>query len=556
MSYIVKQSTPFGAIHVHLATSFYIKEKKCSRNTREYLGKLDSKGTELILGSKTKEPTKEIIELLKAKKIDYAGKKSTGPGQKKRTSSILKSKSSSLTVREIGGLKAFRHLSKEIGLTASLQKGFGSKLSDKLIELAIFQACENAPLYLAEIWAYDVGLGQGFSSSSITRITTEIGNKMKERDSFYKSWFIACGNPKSLIHDTTSISTYSKKINDSEWGYNRDKEKLKQINMALVVSEEKQLPLWYRIIPGSIPDVSTLKITGDILKSLGLSGFSYSLDRGYYSNTNLQAMFAASIDFTIGVPLQVSKAQKIIKTSHKNLMSPKSSFLYNGKRMRSVDSIFSVELPNKEIKEITGTLFYDPDRQELSASHFEKIILELEEKAGKEEFKSSNNANEWILDNAAGKLSNYLRVKKIMQKWTVIRKPNLINKAIRQFGLALVVSSLKKTSSEQTLNNYRSRDIAEKIFNIVKNDVGEKRIKTGKSKNVNGRLFIAFIAAILRASFQNKLRESNLLKTFSVNEAVALLSKIRQIKLSDDTVQISEIPKKTKIIQKAIGFEI
>ncbi len=326
--------------------------------------------------------------------------------------------------------------------------------------------------------------------------------------------------------------------------------------MALVVSEEKQLPLWYRIIPGSIPDVSTLKITGDILKSLGLSGFSYSLDRGYYSNTNLQAMFAASIDFTIGVPLQVSKAQKIIKTSHKNLMSPKSSFLYNGKRMRSVDSIFSVELPNKEIKEITGTLFYDPDRQELSASHFEKIILELEEKAGKEEFKSSNNANEWILDNAAGKLSNYLRVKKIMQKWTVIRKPNLINKAIRQFGLALVVSSLKKTSSEQTLNNYRSRDIAEKIFNIVKNDVGEKRIKTGKSKNVNGRLFIAFIAAILRASFQNKLRESNLLKTFSVNEAVALLSKIRQIKLSDDTVQISEIPKKTKIIQKAIGFEI
>ena len=81
---------------------------------------------------------------------------------------------------------------------------------------------------------------------------------MKERDSFYKSWFIACGNPKSLIHDTTSISTYSKKINDSEWGYNRDKEKLKQINMALVVSEEKQLPLWYRIIPGSIPDVSTL----------------------------------------------------------------------------------------------------------------------------------------------------------------------------------------------------------------------------------------------------------------------------------------------------------
>ena len=57
-----------------------------------------------------------------------------------------------------------------------------------------------------------------------------------------------------------------------------------------------------------------------------------------------------------------------------------------------------------------------------------------------------------------------------------------MNKTIQNFGLFLVVSSLNKISSEQTLNNYRCRDIAEKIFDIVKNDVGEKRLKTGSLK--------------------------------------------------------------------------
>jgi len=556
MSYIVKQLTPSGKFHIHIAKSYHDKEKQSSRNTREYIGLLDSSGTELILGKNKKEPTKEILKLLKAKGINYTGKRSKGPGRKKLPLKNLQSRITSATVKEIGVLKAFQHIAKEIGLIHSLNKGFGSKLGSTILTLAIFQSYKGEPLYLAEIWADGIGIKKGLSASSITRITTEIGNNTQWQDLFYKCWFKECGEPKSLIHDTTSLSTYSDNLDDGEWGYNRDKEKLKQINMALVASEENLLPLWYRILPGSIPDVSSLKLTGEILKSLGLNNFSYSLDRGYYSNGNLQEMLDENIDFTIGVPLHIAKAKEIIKSNHKYLLSTKNSFLYNGKRMRSIDCIFNVETQNKNTRELNGTLFYSPDKHELSAAHFEKVILELEAKANKNEFKIADDAKKWISDNVTNKLASYLGVKKIEQQWRVARKPNIMNKTIQNFGLFLVVSSLNKISSEQTLNNYRCRDIAEKIFDIVKNDVGEKRLKTGKSKSVHGRLFIAFIATILRAAFQSKLKKANLLDKYSVNEAIALLSKIKQIELNNEIVRVGEIPKKSRIIQETIGFEM
>lgn len=54
-----------------------------------------------------------------------------------------------------------------------------------------------------------------------------------------------------VAYDVTSISSYSKNISELEWGYNRDKERLPQINMGMYYGEESRLPLYYRIYPGS-----------------------------------------------------------------------------------------------------------------------------------------------------------------------------------------------------------------------------------------------------------------------------------------------------------------
>jgi hypothetical protein len=54
---------------------------------------------------------------------------------------------------------------------------------------------------------------------------------------------------------------------------------------------------------------------------------------------------------------------------------------------------------------------------------------------------------------------------------------------------------------------------------------------------------LAFIAVVLRALIESKLKK-HLLYKYSVDESLAILKKIKQIKLLDGTVVNLEIPKK------------
>jgi transposase len=43
-----------------------------------------------------------------------------------------------------------------------------------------------------------------------------------------------------------------------KYGYNRDGEKLKQVNLAMLIGQESRLPAYYHRLPENISDVSKL----------------------------------------------------------------------------------------------------------------------------------------------------------------------------------------------------------------------------------------------------------------------------------------------------------
>jgi len=73
-----------------------------------------------------------------------------------------------------------------------------------------------------------------------------------------------------IVFDLTSISSYANGIDMVEWGYNRDRESLPQINLGVIYGEPSALPLFYSLYPGSIHDVTTLKILSPSLRSCHL----------------------------------------------------------------------------------------------------------------------------------------------------------------------------------------------------------------------------------------------------------------------------------------------
>ena len=85
-------------------------------------------------------------------------------------------------------------------------------------------------------------LFRSLSSSELSRLFSGIDGNA--RIAFFNSWISKRKSKEFIAYDVTSISSCGKGMLNAEWGYNRDKEKLPQINLGMYYGEESMLPLY------------------------------------------------------------------------------------------------------------------------------------------------------------------------------------------------------------------------------------------------------------------------------------------------------------------------
>jgi len=114
------------------------------------------------------------------------------------------------------------------------------------------------------------------------------------------------------FYDATSISSYSKCLAQARYGKNKDHENLEQINIAVLFGEASTLPFYYRKLPGNITDVKTVKNLIADIGYLDYKKIKLVMDRGFYSEDNVNAMLAARLKFLIGVKISLSYVQEAL----------------------------------------------------------------------------------------------------------------------------------------------------------------------------------------------------------------------------------------------------
>lgn len=107
---------------------------------------------------------------------------------------------------------------------------------------------------------------------------------------------------------------------------------------------------------------------------------------------------------------------------------------------------------------------------------------------------------------------------------------------LRRFVFTSITS--EKMSAEEALDLYKSRDGSEKLFRGDKSYLGNKSFRVHDSESVNSKIFIEFVALILRNRFYTYLKErmkkNNKNDNFmTVPAAVRELEKIEIIRQSD-----------------------
>ena len=509
MTYVVYQKIG-SRVYVYEAEAYYDKEKKQARQKRKYLGRVAPETGEII----PKRTTKIRVAL------DY-------------------------------GDVAFVYQSIiETGLYSILNKVYGKEITNILTALIIYKIVEPMPLVRIERWydrTYLRDTEVGLSSQNISRVLACLGDDYRTHQDFFAEWISKWGKELIVFYDITSMESAVKLNELLEYGYTRSGENLMQLNFGLVLNYENSLPLYYKIFPGSLPDVRTLKNMMIELQSYGINHCFFILDRGFYSLQNIYELHNNKMDFLMPMPFTTKISDDIISKHKKDLELPENAVKYD-------DEVLYIKKDKIKLNgiELSYLLYYDKEKEAIDTNRFYKRMFEIEDRLKKiRKFRWPVND---VVEEIAGKYKSYLDRELKNGKIVTVRKSEAISKYLNRLGKTILITNRHDLTWLEMLDYYKAKDDIEKLFRTIKSDLEGLPMRTDKKETTLGYLFVLFLSSIVTSYIRRKMRASEI--NLSLPELLLELSKIRKMILYDGKEIISELTREQKSLVNALNLNL
>ena len=377
-------------------------------------------------------------------------------------------------------------IARDIGLSRVLSNVYGS-MGDEILMLAIYMALTGQALYRCDGWQRETLTGRDgkLTSQRCSRVLKSLDEP--RRMDFFRAWANARQQHEYLAYDVTSVSSYSRGNELVEHGYNRDGEEMAQVNLGMYYGEESGLPIFYCTYKGSIVDKSHLPYMMQYNERLGINDVCFVMDRGFFSEDNVKWM-AHEHRFIMGISNSLRISKEIIAAYGNEVMSSRYDIGLSGANGISIDDE-RYEFRSKV------HLFYSVDKLSDEKRIFTEKLAKWEDDLRKGKIiKAADGYFHVDLDGADG-----LPV--------VTRNHAAIDEKLRNMGYFLMLTTDLKKNPSEILDIYRKKDLIEKSFDELKNDLDMKRLRVHSDVAANGKMFIAFIGLILRTYVHQRLKD-------------------------------------------------
>lgn len=183
--------------------------------------------------------------------------------------------------RFFGATYLFDQIGKLTGVEADLKACFPDSYKKILSVVYYLIIAENNALSRFSHW--DKLHIHPFGKDILSQRSTELFQSIDEesRMRFFEKQGKRRIEKEYWAFDTTSISSYSETLCQVKKGWNKEHDRLPQLNLALLFGEESGLPLYYRKLPGNITDVKTVKQLMTEFDVMGYKKVKILMDRGF-----------------------------------------------------------------------------------------------------------------------------------------------------------------------------------------------------------------------------------------------------------------------------------
>lgn len=267
-----------GVTYVYESTSYWDKKLKQPRNKQVCIGKLDENG-EFVLSKRLRKGVDEQPQ--------QEADKEPAP---------------TASAQIVGPAMILDKVEEELGLRSLLKPCF-PETYQQIITMAQYLVIDGGALTHCSAWckSHAPSMADSLTSQRISEILPSINTDKKQ--TFLNKWMKKTAENDYLCYDITSVSSYSQINEYIKYGYNRDNEKLPQLNLSVLFGQNQELPVYYDRYPGNITDVQTLHNLLKTFKALDIKTLSYVLDKGFYSKTNVDDLLARKDKFLLAVPM-------------------------------------------------------------------------------------------------------------------------------------------------------------------------------------------------------------------------------------------------------------
>lgn len=327
-----------------------------------------------------------------------------------------------------------------------------------------------------------------------------------------------------ISYDSTNKNCQAGDIDFVEYGHPKEDTGAPVINYSVGYDENNAKPLYYEDYPGSIVDVSQLQYTLEKAGGYGYKNVGFILDRGYFSKENIHYMDKCGYDFVI----MMKGMKELVKSL---VLEVKGTFeedrRYSIRDYRVSGITVKRQLYPSDEKERYFHVFYN-DRKK--SSEHEAIEAKIDRMA---ECLHKHEGTKYEVTGGFARyfdLIYYHKGKKDEKFMYGRERHDVINEEIRLCGYFVIITSEKMTAA-QALEHYKSRDVSEKLFR------GDKSYLGNKSFRVHAKIFIEFVALIIRNRFyiclKEQMQKSGKKNYMTVPAAIRELEKIELIRRSD-----------------------
>ena len=453
----------------------------------------------------------------------------------------------------IGSYIVIRYVLNEYKLPKLLERWFpkdGGLLMDLVSYLIVDE--ENTGQYYPDFAFCHPLFSEGmriYSDSKISRFFSSVTRE--QMIGFLDDWNRRRDHKQRIYisYDSSNKNCQAGDIDLIEYGKAKDHKGIPIFNLAIAFDKTNRIPLFYEEYPGSITDVSQFIHMVDKVSEYGYRKVGFILDRGYFSKDNIRYMEEGKYAFVIMV-----KGRKALVSSlvEENLGTFETDRDCSIRAYHVYGKTVMARLYEDDAHERYFHIYYNSSKQaaerELLEQMIEKIKIQLDKQIGD----ITTISNAW---------QDYFQVRYDKQGHFVSyqERKEAIQRELKLCGYFCIITSEKMTASE-ALIHYKGRDVSEKLFRTDKTFIGSKSMRVQSAQALSAKIFVEFIALIVRNRIYNLLKEMMLrLETrpnyMTVPAALRELEKIEMVRRNNGQYRLDHaVTKKQKTILSSFGL--